>query len=419
MGTTFGETCNGPCHGNTNTDTDVKNHPTRRDGQVVKITSTTRAHEEDDVFSDPDSTSDPSDNEQLMSDVDEVMSSLEEVLSSDIDEVLASPVDALKTFKKALLEGNHDLVMYLAEEHSNMNLLRTVLQDGDSCLHVAVRNKKYETILYLLTNGIDPNVQNPRCGDTVLHVAVNNGDKKLVAMLLRFNADANIRNKHGRTPMTIAMQREDQSIAGMLLLEGAVVVSSSKPAMRQSSILSQRKSKSKLPEMVEDVKEVAADRDDDESNEEPLMKKQSTHAMLADVKADLSTIQQLATLEGWLEKRSGFSHSWKRRWVVVKDSHILWSNVQMTIDDAKDEAQRAKFKKCLNLMSIADIEAAPKSKHKEVFRFVVGQGVKRSPRRKKGYAWRCNSETERDHWVSELKKRQTLIQSFTNYLSAD
>ena len=62
---------------------------------------------------------------------------------------------ALIGFKDAVQNGNESLVMYYAQEFSEMDLLQsTTFETGDNCLQIAVRNKSYNLILYLLTNGV-------------------------------------------------------------------------------------------------------------------------------------------------------------------------------------------------------------------------------------------------------------------------
>ena len=68
---------------------------------------------------------------------------------------IASRHKALLGFKEAVQNGNESLVMYYIQEFPEMDLLQsTTFETGDNCLQIAVRNKSYNLILYLLTNGI-------------------------------------------------------------------------------------------------------------------------------------------------------------------------------------------------------------------------------------------------------------------------
>ena len=57
-------------------------------------------------------------------------------------------------FKEAVEQGNDSLTMYYVQEHPQLNLLQLRFPNGDTPLHVAVRNKAYRLIVYLLDEGI-------------------------------------------------------------------------------------------------------------------------------------------------------------------------------------------------------------------------------------------------------------------------
>ena len=101
------------------------------------------------------------------SDTDDYCSSTSQYLdaSDQHRDSSAPPVDhsdeitqkAITGFKEAVINGNDSLVMYFVEEYPDLGLLKLEFENGDNCLHVAVRNSSYNLIYYLLTHGISVN----------------------------------------------------------------------------------------------------------------------------------------------------------------------------------------------------------------------------------------------------------------------
>ena len=61
---------------------------------------------------------------------------------------------AVNNYKEAVEKGQETLVMYFVDEHETLDLLDTIWQNGDNSLHVAVQNKSYKLIKYLLEKGL-------------------------------------------------------------------------------------------------------------------------------------------------------------------------------------------------------------------------------------------------------------------------
>eukprot|EP01084_Bolivina_argentea_P102483 183583_1 len=91
-------------------------------------------------------------------------------------------------FKDAIKKGNDSLVSYFIKEHSSLNLIDTKWQNGNTCLHVAVENKSFGLIKYLLSKGASPNQQNEMNGDTALHAAARIRNDKCVILLNKYDA---------------------------------------------------------------------------------------------------------------------------------------------------------------------------------------------------------------------------------------
>lgn len=82
---------------------------------------------------------------------------------------------------------------------------------GDSKLIQCVRNKNLRGALTLLSNGGNPDYQNPNTGDTPLHVAVQLYDLTLVKLLLIFDANLQMKNKANLTALELAINEGDKA----------------------------------------------------------------------------------------------------------------------------------------------------------------------------------------------------------------
>merc|ERR1719295_106623 len=107
-------------------------------------------------------------------------------------------------------------------------------------------------------------------------------------------------------------------------------------------------------------------------------------------------------MKGWLEKRSGaVPFSWRERWVIVRESFMLWSDVEMGCGDPKDMKERNKFKH-INLFQVDSVHRDDSGfgKNKTKFKVTTIIGAK-----KKEYLWRCKTESDRNQWVLQMQYR--------------
>ena len=120
--------------------------------------------------------------------------------------------------------------------------------DGNTLLHVAVRNRNQAMAELLIAHGADTNAQNhagatPLCyaasngcadlalvllanggnpntpdngGNVALHAAALRGHREVIEVLVAHGADVNIKNSRGRTPADEAARRGHKDIAPML-----------------------------------------------------------------------------------------------------------------------------------------------------------------------------------------------------------
>lgn len=57
-------------------------------------------------------------------------------------------------FLDAVEQGNDSLVDYFLREYPSLNLLEVEFENGDTCLHVAVRKRHTQLVFYLLQHGV-------------------------------------------------------------------------------------------------------------------------------------------------------------------------------------------------------------------------------------------------------------------------
>ena len=62
---------------------------------------------------------------------------------------------------------------------------------GNTALHYAVDKSRKESVMWLLSNGANINIQDFR-GNSAIHVACSNNDIEMVRLLLSRNADPNV-----------------------------------------------------------------------------------------------------------------------------------------------------------------------------------------------------------------------------------
>lgn len=75
--------------------------------------------------------------------------------------------------------------------------------NGETCMHVAARANKGDTMKELVRRGAEVNKQDIR-GNTPLHYAVDRGHCTGTDVLVDLCADAGIKNKQGHSPLDIA-----------------------------------------------------------------------------------------------------------------------------------------------------------------------------------------------------------------------
>jgi ankyrin repeat protein len=151
---------------------------------------------------------------------------------------------------------NNDLPALKALLETNPQLITSRDESGNTPLHLAVRQKQFEAVSYLLgkgadVNGVNRNRQTPlhvssylgnpeitklliekgadvKVADyqmhTPLHYAASNGATEVTEILLKNGAPLEVRNTYGRTPLLLcARERGTPEIARLLIDAGADV----------------------------------------------------------------------------------------------------------------------------------------------------------------------------------------------------
>eukprot|EP01084_Bolivina_argentea_P218524 370811_1 len=94
---------------------------------------------------------------------------------------------------------------------------------------------------------------------------------------------------------------------------------------------------------------------------------------------------------GWMDKKqSSPPYSWLKRWVMVKEGYILWSEWEITPDDEVDYREMRRWNKCIYLARDGISVSEVKSKRNR--RFKLGT-------KKRDFLFRTRDMSERDKWM--------------------
>ena len=145
------------------------------------------------------------------------------------------------------------------------------------------------------------------------------------------------------------------------------------------------------------------------------LKRSATKKVLNEIKAISDSKVKLPTLAAWLQKKqSSIPYQWQKRWVIVQEGYMLWSDTLRNIENPKDGKQRKKFNNSFNLTHVTEIKLVTKDKSQRQFITVVRSGGDEGKERE--YLWKCSSGEERDFWMSGIKKHISHAKSVNTYL---
>ena len=102
--------------------------------------------------------------------------------------------------------------------------------NGETPLHLCVRNGRVDVLKSLLENGASTDVVN-RAGQTPLHIAAKNGSMQMLELLLEHSADLTVVDNTGRWPLHIAAENARADACKLFIDKGANVNSGSRPPL--------------------------------------------------------------------------------------------------------------------------------------------------------------------------------------------
>ena len=122
-------------------------------------------------------------------------------------------------FLKAVEEKDQATVNQLLQKNATIIDARDITK-GHTALHVAVRNREFTWLSYLLGKGANPNIAD-KSGVTPLMLASQMGMVDAVNALAQSGARIDTPSATGETPLIAAVHRRDLAMLRVLLLAGA------------------------------------------------------------------------------------------------------------------------------------------------------------------------------------------------------
>ena len=261
--------------------------------------------------------------------------------------------------------------------------------------------------------------------DTAFHLAARLGDLRSVELLKTYSADATITNDDEETPLTIAeennfhfivVELSDKHNTGNL---GELLNDNDLPG---KDVLNMKaKNSAQLNDFADDI--LAASPDVHEQSNIAQLQTLNT-ARLGDIASEVyqdladsvhSDMADLVDLEDWLEKKQHSPpHKWMKRWVMLKDSYLLWSDRQISVQNGVTAEEKRRWNGFLNLHKIESVKAVD-DKQQRSFSLTI-------KKMKREYVWRASSTEIRDKWVGNLQerieftKRLRMFSSYKNLL---
>merc|ERR1712048_954174 len=108
-----------------------------------------------------------------------------------------------------------------------------------------------------------------------------------------------------------------------------------------------------------------------------------------------SAKDELVQLESWMDKKQNAPpYKWMKRWVVVKDAYLLWSDRKISVENGVTAQEKLRWNRCIGLEKIENVKRV-NDKYHRMLRFTV-KGMKRE------FVWRAPSKKIRDKWLRNL-----------------
>ena len=121
--------------------------------------------------------------------------------------------------KEILEKDGSEFVKFLVSKGADVNVKNN---DGDTPLHLAVKENNAEAIKFLLSQKADGNVKN-NDGDIPLHLAMKESNIEVVKILVSNGANVNTWDKNGMSPLHVASRGGNIEVVKILVSNGANV----------------------------------------------------------------------------------------------------------------------------------------------------------------------------------------------------
>ena len=125
-------------------------------------------------------------------------------------------IDFFPLFMQALAKGDKTVMRLLVKYQTNINIT-----DKKPPLVLMAEQKNNGMIRFLLDIGADPDLE--YSGQYLIHRAIANTEMELAQALVAKRVNVNIKDAYGRTPLQIAIEKEDSRFAKLLISSGANV----------------------------------------------------------------------------------------------------------------------------------------------------------------------------------------------------
>eukprot|EP01084_Bolivina_argentea_P170978 296237_1 len=110
-----------------------------------------------------------------------------------------------------------------------------------------------------------------------------------------------------------------------------------------------------------------------------------------------TTAKSLHPIKGWLEKKQNAPpYAWQKRYVVIQDGYLLWSDREMTIEEGISDKEKRRWNKCVNLNQIEGVTMVESKKERK---FEI-----RKKDESRCWLWKASSKKNRDYWIDCLSE---------------
>eukprot|EP00484_Ammonia_sp_Unknown_P028143 CAMPEP_0197048990 /NCGR_PEP_ID=MMETSP1384-20130603/24240_1 /TAXON_ID=29189 /ORGANISM="Ammonia sp." /LENGTH=365 /DNA_ID=CAMNT_0042481209 /DNA_START=1 /DNA_END=1098 /DNA_ORIENTATION=+ len=321
------------------------------------------------------------------------------------------PGEAVMELRNAIKEQNETMIAFLLEEHSDIDLVN-ILYLNQTPLQYAISNYQHAMIKYLLENGADPDIAN-ETGNTALHIATLKGNKKAVELLCTHNANKSIKNHDGETAMDIALEQDTKRHRDILFL----LEPNKKKLLKIKQTTSSKNVDKLTVRSAENWAEsiLTASPDLNEPSNAELNAPMTTvrlggvvDDLFHDIQEDfMHSDASFHEMSGWLEKKQeALPYSWMKRWVVVREKYLLWSDRELSIETEHiDAKEKKRWNKCVALAKVTKVEERTDKKGRVFCASVKGRD----------YLFRAKDEKKRDEWMQTLRENLEYIEKMQMY----